>query len=85
MEDVELTDYHRGRADRPIHPGEDLMADFIEELGITQNKLAVFIGVPLADQLDRARQAGHDREYRTAAGVVLRHIGGVLNLFAEPL
>ena len=30
----------------PIHPGEILMADFIEGFGITQNKLAVAIGVP---------------------------------------
>jgi antitoxin HigA-1 len=30
----------------PIHPGEVLMHDFIEGLGITQNKLAVSIGVP---------------------------------------
>ena len=30
----------------PIHPGEVLMEDFIEALGITQNKLAVAIGVP---------------------------------------
>ncbi|MFT2815720.1 HigA family addiction module antitoxin [Leifsonia sp. A12D58] len=30
----------------PIHPGEILMADFIEGFGITQNKLAVSIGVP---------------------------------------
>ncbi len=29
-----------------IHPGEILMEDFIEGLGITQNKLAVSIGVP---------------------------------------
>lgn len=35
-------------ADRiePIHPGEVLMEDFIEGFGITQNKLAVSIGVP---------------------------------------
>lgn len=35
-------------ADRiePIHPGEILMEDFIEGFGITQNKLAVSIGVP---------------------------------------
>lgn len=31
----------------PIHPGEVLMEDFIEGFGITQNKLAVSIGVPL--------------------------------------
>ena len=30
----------------PIHPGEILMEDFIEGFGITQNKLAVSIGVP---------------------------------------
>jgi len=30
----------------PIHPGEVLMEDFIEVLKITQNKLAVSIGVP---------------------------------------
>ncbi len=30
----------------PIHPGEVLLADFIEEFGITQNKLAVSIKVP---------------------------------------
>ncbi|RLY94494.1 addiction module antidote protein, HigA family [Kocuria tytonicola] len=30
----------------PIHPGEVLMEDFIEGLGITPNKLAVSIGVP---------------------------------------
>lgn len=30
----------------PIHPGEVLMEDFIKRFGITQNKLAVSIGVP---------------------------------------
>ncbi|QJU53955.1 HigA family addiction module antitoxin [Herbiconiux sp. KACC 21604] len=30
----------------PIHPGEVLREDFIEGFGITQNKLAVSIGVP---------------------------------------
>ena len=30
----------------PIHPGEILMEDFIVGFGITQNKLAVSIGVP---------------------------------------
>jgi addiction module HigA family antidote len=30
----------------PIHPGEVLMDDFIEPLGITQNKIATAIGVP---------------------------------------
>lgn len=30
----------------PIHPGEILMENFINGFGITQNKLAVAIGVP---------------------------------------
>lgn len=30
----------------PVHPGEVLMVDFINGFGITQNKLAVSIGVP---------------------------------------
>lgn len=29
----------------PIHPGEVLMEDFIQGFGITQNKLAVSVGV----------------------------------------
>jgi addiction module HigA family antidote len=30
----------------PVHPGEVLLEDFINGLGITQHKLAVAIGVP---------------------------------------
>jgi addiction module HigA family antidote len=30
----------------PIHPGEVLMDDFIESLGVTQNKVAIAIGIP---------------------------------------
>lgn len=30
----------------PIHPGEVLMEEFLEPMGITQNRLAVSIGVP---------------------------------------
>lgn len=30
----------------PIHPGEVLLEDFIKGFGITQNRLAVAIGVP---------------------------------------
>ncbi len=30
----------------PIHPGEILLHDYIEPLGITQHRLAVAIGVP---------------------------------------
>ena len=30
----------------PVHPGEVLMAEFIEPLGVSQHKVAVAIGVP---------------------------------------
>jgi addiction module HigA family antidote len=30
----------------PIHPGEVLLDDFLEPLGVTQHRLAVSIGVP---------------------------------------
>lgn len=30
----------------PIHPGEILLEEFLEPLGVTQNRLAVSIGVP---------------------------------------
>jgi len=30
----------------PIHPGEVLMADFLEPLGVTQHHVAISIGVP---------------------------------------
>jgi addiction module HigA family antidote len=30
----------------PVHPGEVLMAEFIEPLGVTQHKVAVASGVP---------------------------------------
>jgi addiction module HigA family antidote len=30
----------------PIHPGEVLLTEFLEPLGVTQHRLAVAIGVP---------------------------------------
>ena len=30
----------------PVHPGEVLMEDFLDPLGVTQHRLAVEIGVP---------------------------------------
>ena len=30
----------------PIHPGEVLMADFLQPLGVTQHHVAISIGVP---------------------------------------
>lgn len=34
------------RTMQPIHPGEVLLADFLEPLGVTQHRLAVAVGVP---------------------------------------
>jgi addiction module HigA family antidote len=34
------------RTMQPIHPGEVLLAEFLEPLGVTQHRLAVSIGVP---------------------------------------
>lgn len=30
----------------PVHPGEVLLSDFLEPLGVTQHRLAISIGVP---------------------------------------
>lgn len=49
----------------PIHPGEILMEDFIEGLGITQHKLAVSIGVPPR----RINEILHGKRALTAGGV----------------
>jgi addiction module HigA family antidote len=32
----------------PVHPGEHLIHDFLEPLGITQTKVAADLGIPLA-------------------------------------
>ena len=70
----------------PIHPGEVIMEDFIEEFGITQNKLATTIGVPPEPhRRDRARQARYHRGHRCTTGQVLRHICRALDEPAEPL
>lgn len=51
----------------PIHPGEVLMEEFIEPLGITQNRLAVSIGVPPR----RINEIVHGQR-RITAGTALR-------------
>ena len=51
-EDVEISDYHCGglmptsAAMEPIHPGEVLLEEYLEPLGVTQHRLSVAIGVP---------------------------------------
>lgn len=49
--DVEIADYHCGykmkkKALHPVHPGEILLEEFLNPMGLSQNKLAVNIGVP---------------------------------------
>ena len=55
----------------PIHPGEILMEDFIEGFGITQNKLAVSIGVPprRINEIVHGKR-GNNGRYRASPGAV---------------
>lgn len=47
---MEIVDYHyevvNMAAIAPIHPGEVLLEEFIEPLGVTQHHVAVAVGVP---------------------------------------
>lgn len=54
----------------PIHPGEILMEDFIEGLGITQHKLAVSNGVPPR----RVNEIVRGKRAITAGGVTNRAV-----------
>ena len=51
----------------PVHPGEVLMAEFIEPLGVTQHKVAVAIGVPPR----RINEIAHGKR-RISANTALR-------------
>jgi addiction module HigA family antidote len=46
----------------PVHPGEILVKEFIEPLGVTQHKVAVAIGVPPR----RINEIAHGRRRITA-------------------
>jgi addiction module HigA family antidote len=62
----------------PIHPGEVLMEDFIEPLGITQHKVAVAIGVPPR----RINEIVHGKRRITAATALrLSRYFGTTDLF----
>lgn len=49
-EGIEIVNYHQevAQVDKisPIHPGEVLLEEFIEPLGLTQHQVAVAVGVP---------------------------------------
>ena len=69
----------------PIHPGEVLMEDFIKGFGITQNKLAVAIGVPPRRINEIVHCKRGDCGYGAAAWQVLRGIRAVLTEPADPI
>lgn len=46
IENMDFSDVSDGTRLAPVHPGEVLLHDFMEPLGVTQHKLAVTIGVP---------------------------------------
>lgn len=45
LKNVDFRDVSTGRRLAPVHPGDVLMKDFIEELGITRYKVAKLAGV----------------------------------------
>lgn len=46
IETLDFSDVSDGTRLPPVHPGEVLLIDFMEPLGVTQHALAVAIGVP---------------------------------------
>ena len=67
----------------PVHPGEILMEDFLKEMGITQHKLAVSIGVPPR----RINEIVHGKRAVTAdtSSEVFRDEPSVLARVADPV
>ena len=51
----------------PIHPGEILMEEFLEPLAVSQNRLAVAIGVPPR----RINEIVHGKRRITALGLIM--------------
>lgn len=46
LDKMDFSDVSNGTKLSPVHPGEILLCDFMEPLGVTQHRLAVSIGVP---------------------------------------
>lgn len=46
VEQMDYSDVSDGIKLDPVHPGDVLLHDFMEPLGVTQHRLAVTIGVP---------------------------------------
>jgi addiction module HigA family antidote len=72
-QDVQIVDYHQEVVTmaeiEPVHPGEVLMEEFLEPLGVTQHRLAVEIGVPprrINEIVHRKRRITADTALRLA-------------------
>lgn len=46
LDDLNFDDVSDGTRLAPVHPGDILLHDFMEPMGVTQHRLAVTIGVP---------------------------------------
>lgn len=46
IDSMDFSDVSDGTKLAPVHPGDVLLHDFMEPLGVTQHRLAVTIGVP---------------------------------------
>lgn len=56
----------------PIHPGETLREDFLKPLGLSANRLAMGLQVPVTRVNDIVpRQACHYRGHLSPAGAIL--------------
>lgn len=64
----------------PVHPGEVLLEEFLNPMNLSQNRLALALGVPprRINEIVLGK-TGHHRRYRPATGTLLRHVAG-----AEP-
>ena len=69
----------------PIHPGE-ILADELEEIGISAAELARLIEVP-ANRVSQiiSREAGNHGGYGAAVSALFPHVGGFLDEPAKDL
>jgi hypothetical protein len=79
------TDFMKTRKIAPIHPGEILLHDFMEPLGLSQYALAKALGVTHAHQPDCARPACRDGGHSVTPVPLLRHAPRLVARFAGPL
>ena len=70
----------------PVRPGEILLAEFLEPLGVSQYQLAKAMEMPTrGDQRHHPWAAPHQRQHGAAARPLFRHVGAILDEPAAPL